>query len=321
MGLFQKKVAIIGNGKVAKECLAIVSACSGELCSLVSVVIDNSRGNITEDLKNYCLRNNINYIVSDNINDHSTIQYLRDREVDVVFSINNHQIIRGELLALPPEGIINFHNGPLPRYGGLNACTWAIFNGETRHGVTWHYVSSGVDDGDIVGQKFFEIKPDITALQLVMVCINEGIALFREIIPSILAGKVKRAKQDPTLRLYYFERMTPENGRINFCWDYNHIDRLVRALNYHPMVSKIGSAHGEFNSRKFFVDKVKLVSRDLIMAPGSVVCAAQVLHIQVQDAIMEIMEIRNERQERMSVNRFIEEYGVKLATLFSADGE
>ncbi len=31
-------------------------------------------------------------------------------------------------------GAINFHDGPLPRYAGLNTPAWAIINGEAEHG-------------------------------------------------------------------------------------------------------------------------------------------------------------------------------------------
>lgn len=130
--------------------------------------------------KKYCEAQGLDHIVSENINSLEVIEYLRSGEINVLFSINNHQIIRGELLVVAPEGIINFHNGPLPRYGGLNACSWAIFNGETQHGVTWHYVTASVDGGDIIAQKVFDIDSEVTALRLVMTCVNEGINLFKK---------------------------------------------------------------------------------------------------------------------------------------------
>ena len=38
---------------------------------------------------------------------------------------------KDEVLRLPRRMAINFHDGPLPRYAGLNTPVWALLNGET----------------------------------------------------------------------------------------------------------------------------------------------------------------------------------------------
>ena len=58
-------------------------------------------------------------------------------------------MIPDPVLALAARGAINFHDGPLPRYAGLNAPVWAILNREPAHGVTWHLIEGGIDEGDI----------------------------------------------------------------------------------------------------------------------------------------------------------------------------
>jgi methionyl-tRNA formyltransferase len=308
-----KRIAIIGNGKIARECAEILKN-HPDQCCLACVVIDASRNESIADLKNFCIRNDITHQVSKNINNDGIKQFLRSNSIELIFSINNHQVIREELLALAPEGIINFHNGPLPRYGGLNACTWAIFNGETHHGVTWHYVANEVDSGDIIAQRLFDIRPDMTALQLVMTSITEGIALFKQLLPEILAGDITRSPQNPAQRLYYFERMRPENGKLDFTWDYEKIDRLVRALNYNPLESKLGAAYAYANGKKFFVDKVALVSRQISHTPAEVVQANSSLHIQTHNAIIQILEVRNEHGQRISIKQFVDEYGLETST-------
>ena len=83
-----------------------------------------------------------------------------------LLSIANLEMLPEDVLALPARGAVNFHDGPLPRYAGLNAPVWARLNGETRHGITWHCIAAGADTGDIVLQVEFEITPHDTALTL-----------------------------------------------------------------------------------------------------------------------------------------------------------
>ena len=72
---------------------------------------------------------------------------------DWLLSIANLRMIPDDVLALPTKGAINFHDGPLPAYAGLNTPAWAIINGAPTHGVSWHVIEGGVDEGDLLAQK------------------------------------------------------------------------------------------------------------------------------------------------------------------------
>ena len=302
-------IGIIGNGRMAKKCAAILKAFPAVV--LTRIIIDGSRSNISPDLEIFCEAQGIDYIISENINNHEVIKYLCTGHVDLIFSINNYQIIRGGLLDVAPEGIINFHNGPLPRYGGLNACSWAIFNGEARHGVSWHFVTAAVAGGDIVAQKLFDIASEATALQLVMTCINEGIALFENVIADVLAGTVSRTPQDKAARLYHLARAVPGGGIIDFTRDLESIQRLVRALNYNPLESPLGRAVVLINDRKMFVDKVSLARRVQQGINGEVMRADNALEIQVDGAILAVLEARDEQKRRLPVEKLIQHFAIK----------
>nr|MBI1232830.1 hypothetical protein [Cytophagales bacterium] len=306
----KKRVVIIGNGKIAKDCANVILSASNLPCELSCVIIDSIRENISEDLKSFCALRAIKFLESGDINSNVAVQYISSFRPDIIFSINNHQIIRDQLLGIPTEGIINFHNGPLPRYGGLNACTWAIFNGEKQHGVTWHYVARGVDQGDIIAQRVFEIRPDATALILVMACISEGISLFKEVLPEIIEGVATRKRQNLTNRLYYYDRMIPEDGFVDFSWDYERIDRLVRSLNYNPLISKLGPAKAAIKGRIFFIDKIKKINDLIRLSPGAVVSITDHLLIQAGDSTLELAEVRNEDGIRLATSQFVENYGI-----------
>lgn len=83
---------------------------------------------------------------------------------DWLFSAGNLRLIPDAMLGTARKGAANFHDGPLPRYAGLNVPAWAIIEGATSHGVTWHAITTKVDEGDIYVQRRFEIDPNETAL-------------------------------------------------------------------------------------------------------------------------------------------------------------
>jgi phosphoribosylglycinamide formyltransferase-1 len=59
--------------------------------------------------------------------------------------------------------MINIHPALLPKFKGLNTHTRAISAGELTHGCSVHWVSAGVDEGEIIVQKSLKIQPEDTA--------------------------------------------------------------------------------------------------------------------------------------------------------------
>ena len=63
---------------------------------------------------------------------------------DWILSVFNLRILPSRVLRHPARGVVNFHDGPLPRYAGLYAPTRALLDGATEHGVAWHRVDEGM---------------------------------------------------------------------------------------------------------------------------------------------------------------------------------
>jgi hypothetical protein len=119
---------------------------------------------------------------------------------DWLLSIANLRMIPSDVLALPAKGAINFHDGPLPRYAGLNTPAWAIINGEDSHGITWHVIEGGVDEGDILAQRMVQIAEDETAFSLNSKCYAAGMESFADVVAQLESGLLQRTAQDLTQR-------------------------------------------------------------------------------------------------------------------------
>jgi len=153
-------------------------------------------------------------------------------EVEWLFSVANLVILPPSLLALPKRGAVNFHDGLLPARAGLNAPVWAIAAEDAEHGITWHMIDGGVDEGDVLAQVRFPIASDDTALTLNTRCFEAAIDSFPALMRQLAHG-VSRQPQDLTLRNLHLRDDRPAAfGRLDFTRTAAEALRLIRALDH-----------------------------------------------------------------------------------------
>ena len=107
-------------------------------------------------------------------------------EKTLIISASNNFLFPASLVERENITIINFHNALLPDYPGRNAPSWVIYQGEERTGITWHYVTAGVDEGNIIVQKSCEIGPDTRAYELTESLMNLACEGFYECFDAVL---------------------------------------------------------------------------------------------------------------------------------------
>src|SRR3954447_2009098 len=158
---------------------------------------------------------------------------LAEAPFDYLFAVTHLEIIPDQVLALPGKLAINFHDGPLPRYAGLNAPAWAPINREPRYGIIWHVMTAGVDAGDLLAQVTFEVAPGETSLSLNTRCFQAAIDSFGPLVDELAGGTVRRTPQDRERRTYFGKRhRPPAAGRIDWGRPAAEIEALVRALDF-----------------------------------------------------------------------------------------
>ncbi len=156
-----------------------------------------------------------------------------ERSFDWLLSIANLTILPDALLSRATKGAVNFHDGPLPRYAGLNAPVWARLNGETEHGVTWHMIEGGIDEGDILEQVHFEISDDDTAFSLNARCYGAAVDSFPAVVSALESGAPNRRVQDLSQRTVCLKDDRPAAAaRLDFTRPAAELVRLVRALDH-----------------------------------------------------------------------------------------
>lgn len=151
---------------------------------------------------------------------------------DYLFSVANLAVLGPETLAAARVMAINFHDGPLPERGGLNAPAWAILEGADEHAVTWHEMVEEVDAGRALKSRRFAIAPHETAFSLNLRCYEAGEETFRELLADLTEGRLDATPLSGE-RGWYARAKRPDNfGVLDFRRPAAELDRTVRALDF-----------------------------------------------------------------------------------------
>ena len=164
-----------------------------------------------------------------NTKDPETMLLIKNLKPDLIIVISWSQIIPKEILDYAPLGCIGIHYSLLPVRRGCAPLNWAIIDGLKKSGITLFFYDAGVDTGDIIAQKEFEITDVDTPRELLnKICILAP-DIIKENIDSIEDGTVLRIKQDERMATYTKPRK-PEDGLIDWNKQIDEIYNFIRAI-------------------------------------------------------------------------------------------
>jgi len=154
-----------------------------------------------------------------------------DPEISVVVAYG--QILRREVLELPPRGSINVHASLLPELRGAAPINWAIIRGHRETGVTIMRMVEKMDVGPILLQVREPIAPDERAGDLWTRLSEVGAAALIEALALLEIGELKEVEQDES-RATYAPKITREDARLDWTLSAEELDRWIRGLDPVP---------------------------------------------------------------------------------------
>ncbi len=186
---------------------------------------------------------------------------LQEREpFDYLFSITNLAILPEALLVLPQKGAINFHDGPLPRYAGLYATSWALLNQELIHGVTWHTMTAAVDEGLLLKQQLFPIREGETAFSLNVKAYEAGIESFAALVADIENNSLQPQTQNLAEKSYFGKYDRPAAAAtLDWRQSAAQIAALVHALDFGAYENPLTLPKLFLGDRLAYVSKIKVL--------------------------------------------------------------
>lgn len=125
------------------------------------------------------------------------------------------KILKRQVLDVPSRLCINLHGGLVPQYRGSSPMNWSLINGEERFGLSVLAVDPGVDSGEVLLQRSFEIAPDDTIRELHARANEHFPRMLVEVVDRLEAGTLEPRVQDESRAGYYPLRF-PEDGFVLF---------------------------------------------------------------------------------------------------------
>jgi methionyl-tRNA formyltransferase len=208
---------------------------------------------------------------------------------------------------------VNFHDGPLPRYAGLNAPVWALLNREPQYGVTWHEMTATADAGSILKQEHFDLADGETAFSLNTRCYEAGLRTFTALVDDISHDRVSPASQDLSLRTAFKRHDRPHHGSV-VSWDVPAIDirTLVLALDFGPYPNAFAAPRLLARTGVFLLTSVEVMDASPHSQPGTVMDAGpdQVVVATARSALA-IRGVRRATGEALTMPQFVAEAGIR----------
>jgi len=169
-------------------------------------------------------------------------ELLQSYSPDFIVIIAYGQIIPARLLTIPKFGWINLHASLLPKYRGAAPINWAILSGETRTGLTTMRIDAGMDTGDILLQREFEIDAKETAPELSARLSEAGAPLTAETLRGLAAGKITPRPQGHS-QATLAPMLKRDDGRID--WNRTAKEIYNRMRGFAPWPGAYTSFRGQ----------------------------------------------------------------------------
>ncbi len=224
------RVVVIGYGKAAGEILKYIDGRRADYgYDLEFIEHEPHSLSVTKQI---CGERGIPFLsMTDKGELTSYLQEIEGRTL--IVSASNNFLFPASVVERENITIINFHNALLPDYPGRNAPSWVIFQGEKRTGITWHYVTAGVDEGSIILQKTCEIGPDMKAYELAERLMDLACEGFSECFDGVLSQSIEARPQvfSPGRRMYRSAEV-PGEGFLDLKEEPEKLYRLLRSVDY-----------------------------------------------------------------------------------------
>jgi len=262
-------------------------------------------------VKQVALEEGIPVLQPDKPHGEEFLDQLRQLEPEVSVVVAYGQILRPEVLALPPHGSLNIHGSLLPELRGAAPVHWAVIRGYEVTGVTIMRMEAGLDSGPIIFQVSDPVRPDESMSEVAMRLSELGAEALINSLAMLGAGMLTEQEQDHS-RATYAPKITRETARLDWSLPAIEVARWIRGMDAVPGAWSEGPATGPV---KFFRPRVEVRSG----APGEVLELDPEIGVLIGagSEAVRVREVQPAGKRRMEAGEWIRGRGVQVGDRFS----
>jgi methionyl-tRNA formyltransferase len=220
-------------------------------------------------------------------------------------------IVAQDVIDTFPMGIVNSHFSILPEWRGPDPITFAILSGQKQTGVSLMLLVEKMDEGPVIAQGIYQIKPSENSSSLTTNLIDLSYALLQNILPEYLAEKVEPQPQETAALLTYgsaiasySHKLTKNDGLIDWYKPALRIEREVRAYIEWP------KSRTELAGHEVIITKARVIPENGPV--GQIKVHSKRLLIFCGEQTLEVLQIKPANKSDMTAEAFLAGYGKDL---------
>jgi len=217
-------------------------------------------------------------------------------------------ILKPEVLAMPPRGMVNVHASLLPRHRGAAPIQAAILAGDAVSGATIMQLDAGMDTGPILHQVSTPIGPDETGGELTLRLAELGSQALIEALVMIQRGDLHPLSQDDR-QATYEPKIDRGMTRIRWTDGAESTARRIRAFDALPGAW----AMLDTLEIKLFGSRPRLEPAE----PGVILYTEPALVVGTGDGSVAIADVQPAGKRRMSASEWSRGHGARPGLRFT----
>lgn len=221
------------------------------------------------DLTPLSITNNIESFYSENSMENETIEFIKNKNPDLIYCFGWSYLLSKEIIKIPKRGTVGFHPTKLPNNKGRHPLIWALVLGLESTASTFFMIDEKADNGDIISQVDIPIDFFDDANTLYMKVMQVAKKQVIDITKLFSENSIVFRPQDLNEGNVWRKRIKSD-GKIDFRMSSLAIYNLIRGLTK-PYVG----SHIEYNGNDYKVWSAEVVNVDITkyknMEPGKII--------------------------------------------------
>ena len=304
------KIVYMGTPEIAKVCLEKLYTEGFDIAAVYTKPdTPKNRGMklIASEVKAYAQSVGLSVYQPETFRDDAVVEELKGLAPDLIIVVAYGKILPQRVLDIPKFGCINMHASILPELRGAGPVQWSILNHCDETGVTAMYLSSGMDEGDIIEIRKPPIEPMETTSELMARLSHIAADLACDTARAIEAGTATRTPQD-SAKATYAPMLSKAMSPIDWSESARFVIDHVRGLIPWPV------ATSEIDGKTFKIFRVEKTGKKTDKAPGTLLALTkQGLEIACGGGdVLVITELQAEGGKRMAASAYFNGHPIKL---------
>ena len=237
--------------------------------------------------------NNINIRAPEKL-DHEEINFISNKEIDIIIVAAYGLILPERILKIPKYGCLNVHASLLPKWRGAAPIQRSIMAGDKKTGISYMLMDKGLDTGPVILQKETQIGENDNFLK-----VHDSLSLIAsqtisETILKFIEGKLATKEQNDDIASYA-DKIEKHETKIDWNLTAKEIRNLIYSLSPLPgawTITKEGK-------------RLKILSASIEEAKGEIAVLGENQILGCGQSSLKIKEVKPEGKKIMLFDDYL----------------